>query len=108
MFRTELSVRCRRKSNFHLLCREFDLKFIRSYVQIYVCLQVICFEDYCARRKEMLALYTDRKINVRVWENVASPFMTGIFRPTLILPKTELSSEQLDNMLRHEMTHFNS
>lgn len=50
--------------------------------------------------------YTDRKINVRVWENVASPFMTGVFRPTLILPKTELSEEQLDNILRHEMTHF--
>ena len=50
--------------------------------------------------------YTDRKINVRVWENVASPFMTGIFRPTLILPKTELSEEQLHNILRHEMTHF--
>ena len=50
--------------------------------------------------------YTDRKINVRVWENVASPFITGIFRPMLILPKTELSEEQLHNMLRHEMTHF--
>lgn len=50
--------------------------------------------------------YTDRKINVRVWENVASPFMTGIFRPTLVLPKMELSSEQLHNILRHEMTHF--
>ena len=50
--------------------------------------------------------YTDRRINVRVWENVASPFMTGVFRPTLILPKTELSEEQLDNILRHEMTHF--
>ncbi len=50
--------------------------------------------------------YTDRKITVRVWENVASPFMTGILRPTLILPKTELSSEQLHNILRHEMMHF--
>ena len=50
--------------------------------------------------------YTDRKINVRVWENVASPFMTGVFRSTLILPKTELSEEQLHNILRHEMTHF--
>ena len=50
--------------------------------------------------------YTDRRINVRIWENVASPFITGIFRPTLILPKTELSEEQLHNILRHEMTHF--
>ena len=50
--------------------------------------------------------YTNRKINVRVWESIASPFMTGVFKPTLILPKTELSSEQLHNILRHEMTHF--
>ena len=50
--------------------------------------------------------YTDRKINVRVWENVASPFITGVFRPMMILPKTELSEEQLHNILRHEMTHF--
>lgn len=50
--------------------------------------------------------YTDRRINVRIWENIASPFITGIFRPMLILPKTELSEEQLHNILRHEMTHF--
>lgn len=50
--------------------------------------------------------YTDRKINVRVWKNIASPFMTGVFRPMLILPETELSKEQLHNILRHEMTHF--
>lgn len=50
--------------------------------------------------------YTNRKINVRVWKSIASPFMTGVFKPTLILPKTELSSEQLHNILRHEMTHF--
>ena len=50
--------------------------------------------------------YTNSKINVRVWESIASPFMTGVFKPTLILPKTELSSEQLHNILRHEMTHF--
>ena len=53
-----------------------------------------------------ISRYTGRKINVRVWENIASPFMAGIFRPTLILPKRELSDEQLHNILRHEMTHF--
>ena len=50
--------------------------------------------------------YTNRKINVRVWESIASPFMMGVIKPTLILPKTELSSEQLHNILCHEMTHF--
>ena len=50
--------------------------------------------------------YTNRKIDVRMWESIASPFMTGVIKPTLILPKTELSSEQLHNILCHEMTHF--
>lgn len=50
--------------------------------------------------------YTNRKIDVRMWENIASPFMTGVFRPTLVLPKAELSDEQLHNILCHEMTHF--
>ena len=39
-------------------------------------------------------------------DNIASPFMTGVFKPMLILPKTELSEEQLHNILRHKMTHF--
>ena len=56
---------------------------------------------FCPETEE----YTNRKINVRVWENVASPFVTGAVRPTLILPKRELSEEQLHNILRHEMTH---
>lgn len=50
--------------------------------------------------------YTNRKINVRMWESIASPFMTGVIKPTLILPKAKLSDEQLHNILCHEMTHF--
>ncbi len=74
------------------------LRYIRLNIKIRKNSEVI----YCPET----GAYTDRKINVRVWENVASPFITGIFRPTLILPKTELSEEQLHNILRHEMTHF--
>ena len=53
-----------------------------------------------------IAEYTNKKIIVRVWENLSSPFMTGISEPTLVLPDGELSKEQLHNILRHEMTHF--
>ena len=74
------------------------LRYIRLNIKISKNGEVIS----CPETRE----YTDRKINVRAWENVASPFMTGVFRPTLILPKTELSEEQLHNILRHEMTHF--
>lgn len=74
------------------------LRYIRLNIEIRKNGEVIS----CPETRE----YTDRRINVRIWENVASPFITGIFRPTLILPKTELSEEQLHNILRHEMTHF--
>ena len=74
------------------------VRYVRLNIKIRKTGEVI----YCPETRE----YTDRRINVRIWENVASPFMTGIFRPTLILPKTELSEDQLHNILRHEMTHF--
>lgn len=50
--------------------------------------------------------YTDKKITVRKGRDLSSPFMLGVFRPTLVLPDKDLSAEQLDNILRHEMTHF--
>ena len=49
---------------------------------------------------------TVKDINVKVWKNTASPFTIGIFKPTLVLPDKELSDEQLDNILRHELIHF--
>ena len=74
------------------------LRYIRLNIKIRKNGEVIS----CPETRE----YTDRRIYVRIWENVASPFITGVFRPMLILPKTELSEEQLHNILRHEMTHF--
>ena len=73
-------------------------RYVQLNLQIRKNTQIIS----CPEVKE----YTDRKINVRVWENTSSPFMTGIFRPTLVLPKTNLSEEQLHNILLHEITHF--
>lgn len=52
------------------------------------------------------ANFTDKKITVRKGRDLSSPFILGIFRPTLVLPDTDLSAEQLNNILRHEMTHF--
>lgn len=50
--------------------------------------------------------YTKRKIRTRVSDTICSPLMIGIFRPTLLLPKTEITPEQLHNVLAHEMTHL--
>lgn len=49
--------------------------------------------------------FTKRKVAVRVWENISSPFMVGFIKPTLVLPARVLTEEQLNNILRHEMTH---
>lgn len=53
-----------------------------------------------------LTNFTKKRVTVRVWENTSTPFMVGIFKPTLVLPDGELTEEQLDNIIRHEMTHF--
>ncbi len=50
--------------------------------------------------------YTKRKVTVRTCKNLSSPFIFGVFKPNLVLPDIELTDEQLDNILRHEMTHL--
>jgi len=50
--------------------------------------------------------FTKRKIVTRCSKNIASPLMLGIIKPQLILPDIEITSEQLNNILLHEMTHF--
>ena len=53
-----------------------------------------------------LAAFTKRKVSVRLWGNTSSPFLVGIVKPTLVLPAREFTEEQLNNILRHEMTHL--
>ena len=50
--------------------------------------------------------YTNRKIKTRVSDTICSPLIIGIIRPTLLLPKTNITPEQLHNVLAHEMTHL--
>ncbi|MBP3361208.1 MAG: M56 family metallopeptidase/LCP family protein [Clostridia bacterium] len=50
--------------------------------------------------------YTNRKIKTRVSDTICSPLMIGLIRPTLLLPKTDITPEQLQNVLAHEMTHL--
>ena len=50
--------------------------------------------------------FTDRKIITRVSDSFSSPLMVGVFKPMLLLPKTSMNDEQLNNVLSHEITHF--
>lgn len=53
-----------------------------------------------------LRQYTNKKVRVLSCGVVNVPFMTGVFRPVLILPKRAFTEEQLRNILRHETTHL--
>ena len=53
-----------------------------------------------------LSAFTKKKIITRQSDKICSPLMIGIFRPILLLPEIPMTSEQLNNVLAHEMTHF--
>ena len=50
--------------------------------------------------------YTKRKVVTRVCGFISSPLMTGIIKPTLLLPEAQLTDEQMYNVFSHEMTHL--
>ncbi len=50
--------------------------------------------------------YTSKNITTRASSTINSPLVIGIFRPTLLLPKTDITREQLNNILAHEITHL--
>lgn len=53
-----------------------------------------------------LTQYTNRKVRVRISEELCSPLLVGVFRPILLLPATELSQEQFHYVLAHECIHL--
>lgn len=53
-----------------------------------------------------LAAFTDRKILVRISDRVHSPLIVGVLKPTLLLPETEMTPQQLEHVLAHETTHL--
>lgn len=50
--------------------------------------------------------YTNKAITTRRSDEIASPLMIGVIKPTLLLPAMEMNSEQLNNVLAHETTHL--
>lgn len=53
-----------------------------------------------------ISAYTKRRVRVRQSGTICSPLLVGIIRPTLLLPETEITGEQLKHILAHEMTHL--
>ena len=75
---------------------------IAAYIIFSIKLQLRSEQISCPQIKA----YTNRKVKTRVSDTICSPLMVGIIKPTLLLPKTIMTAEQLHNVLAHEMTHL--
>lgn len=57
------------------------------------------FKQLCAEMK------IRRRVRLKSFNAVGSPFLCGIFRPTVYLPSAELSEAELYAAFKHELTH---
>lgn len=85
----------------HVGIHVFHMRFLRAHSEI-VCGggQQALLEQI---RKE---LHVRRNLPVWICGKVDSPMLTGLFHPTLILPRTEFSQEQRMFIFRHELAHY--
>lgn len=47
-----------------------------------------------------------RTFRIRICRKILSPMITGLFRPTLLLPHEEYETADLELILKHELIHF--
>ncbi len=52
------------------------------------------------------AMGIGQKISLMLCPPVDSPMLTGLFRPAVLLPDMDLSRDELQMVLTHELTHF--
>ena len=50
--------------------------------------------------------YINKKIEIRKSDKITSPLTVGVLKPVLLLPKAEITQEQLHYILVHECTHL--
>lgn len=62
-------------------------------------------EERAALEAGRRALGIRKKVALRRFAGVGSPFLTGLIHPCIYLPQTQLSRVELDLVLAHELTH---
>lgn len=77
---------------FKIISYMFFLHKLHKYSDVITCHELIRF--------------TNKKIVARESDEISSPLMIGVFKPTLLLPKVSMTTEQFDSILAHEMVHF--
>lgn len=75
---------------------------LSGYVIFLIKMHMHSKEIFCTE----IGAYTKRRVRVRQSDTSCSPLLVGIIRPTLLLPRAELTEEQLGYILAHETTHL--
>ncbi len=80
----------------------FFLMYLLGYLRLLKKMRESSVEIPCPEIRK----YTDKNVRVLASGAFSIPFMIGAARPALVLPNRPLTPAQLDNILRHEMTHL--
>ena len=85
----------------HVGIHVFHMRFLRAHSEI------VCGGEQQALLEQIREeLHVRRNLPVWICGKVDSPMPTGLFHPTLILPRTEFSQEQRMFIFRHELAHY--
>lgn len=85
----------------HVGIHVFHMRFLRAHSEI------VCGGEQQALLEQIREeLHVRRNLPVWICGKVDSPMLTGLFHPTLILPRTEFSQEQRMFIFRHELAHY--
>jgi len=82
-----------------------------SYGRFSSTLRKITPESGTSRILHMQAVLTEmglqhKKIALKSSPLISSPMMIGFFHPTILLPDDEICPDELDYIIRHELTHY--
>lgn len=56
--------------------------------------------------EKLKSMNLSEKVNIFICPKVSSPMVAGIFKPTVLLPKTDYSDKELEFILTHELVHY--
>lgn len=63
--------------------------------------EVIQLFDKCKEE-----LHINKKLELRIYKNLASPMLIGILHPIVLIPKTDLGHKGLELVFLHELNHY--
>lgn len=84
------------------------MKYLLSYKQHYNLIRQAAALNHEKKNliRPLLKQYSSKKIEVAIISEPISPAICGIIHPILVMPDYDFSNEDLDLIIKHEMTHY--